>query len=87
MGKYRRIPLETKEQILRRVKEGISAAQAARDAGVSKKTVYDWLAKSTNHPNNISEIARLRKENQGLYEVIGKLTVELSGYKKNKGCW
>lgn len=88
MGGYKRIPKEIKDQILSRVKnDGVSAAQAAADAGISKKTIYTWLATSTDKPNSFSEIARLKRENQGLYEVIGKLTVELTGFKKNKGPW
>lgn len=88
MGTFKRIPTETKEQILSRVKnDGISAARAAKDAGISAKTVYLWLSKTADKPNNFLEIARLKRENQGLYEVIGKLTVELTGFKKNKGAW
>lgn len=40
MGTFRVIPKEVKEQILNRIKnEGITAAQAAREAGISDNTV------------------------------------------------
>ena len=45
MGTFRVIPTEVKEQILNRIKnEGITVAQAARDAGIADNTVYGWLA-------------------------------------------
>ena len=88
MGTFKRIPTETKDQILSRIKnDGIPAARAAKEAGVSAITVYVWLSIATDKPKNYSEIARLKKENQGLYEVIGKQTVELTGFKKNKRPW
>ena len=41
MGTCRVIPQEVKEQILNRIKnEGITVAQAAREAGISDNTVY-----------------------------------------------
>lgn len=43
MGTYHVIPKETKEQVLHRIKnDGITAAQAARDAGISGRYSV-WL--------------------------------------------
>ena len=76
------------EQILNRIKnEGITVAQAARDAGISDNTVYGWLAKSVNGKANDWEVARLKRELQGAYELIGKLTNELEAYKKKNRPW
>ena len=86
MGTFRVIPKEVKEQILTRIKnEGITVAQAAREAGISDNTVYGWLAKSVNGKTHDGEVARLKRELQGAYELIGKLTRELEGYKKKNG--
>jgi transposase-like protein len=88
MGTFRVIPKEVKEQILNRIKnEGITVAQAARDAGISDNTVYGWLAKSVNGKANDWEVARLKRELQGAYELIGKLTQELEAYKKKNRPW
>lgn len=89
MGTFHVIPKETKEQILSRVKnDGVTAAQAARDAGISADTVYGWLAKSANGQNNEAvENSRLKRELQGVYELLGKLTAELSIFKKKNGHW
>ena len=80
------IAKEVKEQILSRVKnDGVSANQAAKDAGISPKTVYGWLSKrSLASDSGIIEINRLKRENLALYELVGKLSLELSFFKKGK---
>ncbi len=79
------IAKEIKEQILFRIKnEGVSGAQAARDAGVSSKTVYGWLAKESLNNISILELNRLKRENEGLCKIIGKLSLELDKIKKGR---
>ncbi len=79
------IAKEIKEQILFRIKnEGVSGAQAARDAGVSSKTVYGWLARASLNNVSILELNRLKRENEGLCKIIGKLSLELDKIKKGK---
>jgi hypothetical protein len=80
------IKKEIKEQILSRIKnDGVNAHRAATDAGVSPKTVYGWLAKEVQKGQpNILEINRLKRENEGLYQIIGKLTSEIEKQKRGK---
>ena len=86
MGTFRVIPKEIKEQILTRIKnEGITVAPAAREAGISDNTVYGWRAKSVNGKTNDGEVARRKRELQGAYELIGKLTRAREAYKKKNG--
>jgi transposase-like protein len=83
MGNYRVIAKEVKEHVVHRVKEeGISVSQAARDAGVSVQSVYDWLGKGTSGEPGILEINKLKRENQFLLELVGKLTKELELEKR-----
>jgi transposase-like protein len=84
MGTYHVIPKEIKEQVLNRIKnDGVTVAQAARDAGISNNTVYGWIGKTTNGQNNEAvENAKLKRELAGVYELLGKLTSELAGFKK-----
>jgi transposase InsO family protein len=60
MKKYHRVAPEVKEQILRRIKEeGVSVAEAAKDAGIHETTIYDWLGKGLKgraHHRGIGEI-------------------------------
>lgn len=79
------IAKEVKDQILFRIKhEGVSGAQAARDAGVGTKTVYGWLAKEALGSVSILELNRLKRENEGLCKIIGKLTLEMDKQKRGK---
>ena len=88
MGTFHVIPKETKEQVLNRIRnDGVSVPQAAKDAGISDGTVYGWLAKTSQGQNNNVEVLRLKRELQGAYELLGKLTTELAGFKKKNGDW
>jgi len=88
MGTFHVIPKEIKEQVLHRVKnEGVSVAQAAKDAGISDATIYAWLGRTAQGQHNNTEVLRLKRELQGTYELIGKLTSELTGFKKKNGNW
>lgn len=79
----RSTPPELKKQILERIKrEGISVPDAAKEHGIHPGTIYSWMAKGVEAPPSILELAKLRKENQMLLELIGKLTVEVSAEKK-----
>lgn len=83
---FKAIPKEIREQVLSRIKnDGITASCAANDAGVSPKTVYGWLAKESIATNcNQLELSRLKRERQGLFEIIGKLTVEVQKSKRGR---
>lgn len=84
MGTFRFIPKEIKEQILKRIKEeGITVSQAAADAGISTKTIYNWMRSKTVTDGSILEISRLKRENKELLEIIGELTHDLKKSKKN----
>jgi len=85
-GKYKVSP-EVKQQILKRIKEeGVSVTQAAEEHGLSTQTIYGWIAKGVTAPPSVLELSRLKRENQTLHEIIGRLTVKLSlAEKKDLG--
>ena len=84
MKKYRIAP-EIKEQIINRIKnEGISVAEAAKDAGVSDASVYTWLGKKVEGGPSVLEVARLRKENSMLLQLVGEMTLKLSETQKKR---
>lgn len=79
-----RVAKEVKDQIIKRIKEeGVSVQQASQDHGVSEKTIYKWLTKGVSGTPSWAEFARLKKENKGLLELVGSLTVKLSTAQKN----
>jgi len=77
MKKYRIAP-EVKEQVLGRIKnDGVSVKDAAKDHGISAHTIYKWLGGTVDGPS-FGEMARLRKENKALLELVGEMTFKLS---------
>ena len=88
MGTFHVISKEAKEQIINRIKnEGVAVPQAARDAGIANSTIYEWLGKTAQGQQSSTEVLRLKRELQGTYELLGKLTSELAGLKKNNSHW
>ena len=73
---------DVKKQIIERIREGGSAVEIAKEHRISKNTIYGWLSKSASAPPSILEPSKLRRENEALLEIIGRLTVELSAEKK-----
>ena len=81
---YQRIAPELKAQILRRIQqEGITASQAAKDHGVSAKTVYSWLSAGAELPSNILQVNKLRRENDELKRLLAEAMLMQERSKKN----
>jgi transposase-like protein len=73
---------DIKKQIIERIRQGEPVPKLAEEHGVSKATIYTWLSKDATAPISSLEIGKLKRENQALLEIIGRLTVELSAEKK-----
>lgn len=83
MGTFKVIAKEVKEQILKRIKEeGVTVVAAASEAGISTKTIYNWMRGKISD-TSILEVNRLKRENKELLEIIGRLTHNLTRTKKN----
>jgi len=85
MKKNHRIAPEVKEQIVKRIKEeGIPISQAAKEQGIHETRIYGWWgAGARNAPSGV-EVAKLRRENKALLELVGEITLKLSeSQKKN----
>lgn len=80
-----RVSKDVKDQILKRIKQdGISVSIVADEHGISPNTIYGWLAKGISSAPSWSEVAKLKKENKMLLELVGEITVKLSqSQKKN----
>ncbi len=78
-----RISKEVKDQILKRIKdEGVSVTQAAEEHGISTATIYAWLTKGVSKNPSWLEVAKLKKENKALLELVGEITMKLSATQK-----
>lgn len=82
---FKRIPLETKNEVLEKVKNGLSVTEAAKEYALSTKTIYAWVSNQTKPEISILEFNRLKKENEELKRIIGIITLELERGKKNRG--
>ena len=84
MKKYRTAP-EVKEQIINRIKnDGVAVAAAAKEHGVSEATIYTWLGRKAQGVPSILELVRLKRENDELLRLVGKITLTLSETQKKK---
>ncbi len=83
MGKI--ISTQTKEIVLAAIKNGISVAECAKTHNVSDKAIYRWLKLQADNTGTSSlELAKLRKENQELKELVGFFALEKKRSEKNK---
>lgn len=80
---YKRVPAETKAEILEKVKNGMTIVDAAKQYAISSKTIYTWLSSQVRPEVSILEYNRLKKENEELKRIIGVITLDLERGKKN----
>jgi transposase-like protein len=77
---------EFKDKVLADIKGGMSVADASSIHSVNSKTIYAWLRGQVDNTGTSSlEIAKLRRENAELKEIIGWLTLEKKRGEKNQG--
>jgi transposase-like protein len=80
-----RVAPDLKEQIINRIKhDGVTVAQASLDHGVNEKTIYSWIAKKTDENVSISDVLKLKRENDQLKMLLGEITLKLSETQKKK---
>lgn len=85
MPGFKPIDPQIKAEILTKIRdEGMRVMEAAEQYGVSSKTIYTWLRSNVLNSNTslILQLNRLKKENEQLYNLLGRATAEL---KRPKG--
>lgn len=76
------ISLETKQKIISSIRDdGKRVVEVATEYGVSTKTIYGWLRSGISDSSAL-EIAKLKRELEAVYGVLGKVTAELKRPKK-----
>lgn len=82
MGKH--VDKARKEELLLEIKNGMKVSEASTKYSVSTPTIYGWMkAQADNTGTSSLEIAKLRKENQELKELIGFFALEKKRAEKN----
>ncbi|KKQ40818.1 MAG: hypothetical protein US58_C0012G0027 [Candidatus Magasanikbacteria bacterium GW2011_GWA2_37_8] len=81
---YKRHDQSFKDEILAIIKNGTKVPDVCAQYNMSTKTVYAWLrAQADNTGTSSLELARLRRENQELKEIIGMFALEKKRTEKN----
>jgi transposase-like protein len=78
-------PQETRNEIIAKIRnEGMTVAEAARQYNIGPKAIYSWMRDGVVNSSTslILENNRLKKENEQLYNLLGRATVELKKSKR-----
>jgi transposase-like protein len=83
MGTVKITPKEIKQEILGKIKLGEKVSDLARQYGISDRTIYYWLRQNTGD-DVVSAVKynKLKRENEELKRLLGKITLEMSLGKK-----
>lgn len=76
---------DKREEIIAKIRdEGMTVAEAARQYDIGPKAIYSWMRDGVANSSTslILENNRLKKENEQLYNMLGRATVELKKVKK-----
>jgi len=78
-----KIAEEIKDEIINKLKhEGLSVMDAAKQYGISDKTIYNWLGTKARRSASLLEYNRIKKENEQLKQLVGDITLKLSAQEK-----
>jgi len=79
------VPQDKREEIIAKIRdEGMTVTEAARQYSIGPKAIYSWMRDGVANSSTslILENNRLKKENEQLYNMLGRATVELKKVKK-----
>ena len=76
---------EQREEALKKVREGRSVQSVSEEYGISPQTMYSWLNRdSKGEYQDVLKVSRLKRENQALLELVGRLTLRAETGEKNR---
>lgn len=75
----------TKETILTEIKNGTKVVEVSKKYDIGANSIYKWLQQQADNTGTSSlEIAKLRRENQELKEIIGMFALDKKRAEKNQ---
>ncbi len=73
-----------KQAVLADIKNGMRVTEAARKHGTTDATIYSWLkAQTDNTGTSALEMAKLRRENEELKEIVALFALDKRRAEKN----
>ncbi len=74
---------EIKTEILEKIRSGKSQRELGREYGIAATTISGWLSRSAvGQRGDELEIGRLKRENEALLKIIGRMRYEEEFKKK-----
>ena len=87
MGFVKVTPKEIREEILAKVKLGEKVRTLAEQYGISDRTIYGWLHKTTGEDVvSLVKYNKLKRENEELKRLVGDITLKMTLGEKNWPC-
>lgn len=79
------INANVKRAVLEDIKNGMKVSEAVIKHGTSDNTIYTWLRGQADNTGTSSlEVAKLRRENMELKELVGLFALEKKRAEKNR---
>lgn len=73
-----------RDQVLLEIKNGTKVIDVATKYNISDKTIYGWMKKQADNTGTSAlEVARLRRENMELKELVGLFALDKKRAEKN----
>jgi len=84
MKQHRTAP-DVREQIINRIKnEGVTVGEAAKEHGLHETTIYGWLGERADGIPSVLEFAKVKRERDELFRLLGEVTLRMSEAQKKK---
>lgn len=75
---------ELKDEVLGKIRRGGKVSVVAEEHGLIEQTVRNWLSRDTGGKSaELLELSRLKRENEALLQLVGRLTLEGTVREKN----
>ncbi len=82
---YPKLTPEQRKEIVQRIREkGERVIVLAKEYGVQPATIYNIVSRTAMGPNTALEVARLKRENQTLVSIIGRMVADQKTGKKTR---
>jgi len=80
----RRVAKEIKDEVLRKIRSGRAVKDVAEEYGLKTSCIYNWLGDEpkVGDRSETLELSRLKRENEALLKLLGRLTYESELRKK-----
>jgi Mor family transcriptional regulator len=80
---HHKIAKEIRDEVLAKARSGQKVPELSSQYGISTKTIYGWLRTDTGEEVvSVLKYNQVKRENEELKRIIGKLTLDMSWGKK-----